>query len=113
MVGVSPSRVSRDQVRQASLLDVTSEHAFRGRRSADITHAYEQNIDSRAVRLYRDVLRDLQLDKARELSGSINPFVYQQHLFKHPGYRALLGAFGANLLFKTGSRPVKRQGDHA
>ncbi len=27
---------------------------------------------------------------------------YQQHLFAHPGYRALLGAFGANLLFKTG-----------
>lgn len=38
---------------------------------------------------------------------------YQQHLFAHQGYRALLGAFGANLLFKTGSRPVKRQGDHA
>ncbi|MGE0023640.1 MAG: phosphoenolpyruvate carboxylase, partial [Hyphomicrobium sp.] len=37
---------------------------------------------------------------------------YQQDLFAHPGYRALLGAFGANLLFKTGSRPVKRQGDH-
>ena len=37
---------------------------------------------------------------------------YQQQLFAHPGYRALLGAFGANLLFKTGSRPVKRQGDH-
>jgi len=37
---------------------------------------------------------------------------YQQALFAHPGYRALLGAFGANLLFKTGSRPVKRQGDH-
>ncbi len=38
---------------------------------------------------------------------------YQQHLFAHPGYRALLGAFGTNLLYKTGSRPVKRQGDHA
>ena len=38
---------------------------------------------------------------------------YQQHLFAHPGYRALLGAFGPNLLFKTGSRPVKRQGEHA
>jgi phosphoenolpyruvate carboxylase len=38
---------------------------------------------------------------------------YQQRLFAHPGYRALLGAFGTNLLFKTGSRPVKRQGDHA
>ena len=37
---------------------------------------------------------------------------YQQELFAHPGYRALLGAFGANLLFKTGSRPVKRQGEH-
>jgi phosphoenolpyruvate carboxylase len=38
---------------------------------------------------------------------------YQQRLFAHAGYRALLGAFGTNLLFKTGSRPVKRQGDHA
>jgi phosphoenolpyruvate carboxylase len=38
---------------------------------------------------------------------------YQQRLFAHPGYRALLGAIGTNLLFKTGSRPVKRQGDHA
>ncbi|MFM7083902.1 MAG: phosphoenolpyruvate carboxylase [Hyphomicrobium sp.] len=34
---------------------------------------------------------------------------YQQDLFAHPGYRAVLGAFGSNLLFKTGSRPVKRQ----
>ena len=34
---------------------------------------------------------------------------YQQELFAHPGYRAVLGAFGPNLLFKTGSRPVKRQ----
>jgi phosphoenolpyruvate carboxylase len=34
---------------------------------------------------------------------------YQQDLFAHPGYRAVLGAFGPNLLFKTGSRPVKRQ----
>jgi phosphoenolpyruvate carboxylase len=38
---------------------------------------------------------------------------YQQHLFAHPGYRALLGAFGTNLLFKVGSRPAKRQGEHA
>jgi phosphoenolpyruvate carboxylase len=38
---------------------------------------------------------------------------YQQQLFAHPGYRALLGAFGTNLLFKVGSRPVKRQGEHA
>ena len=36
---------------------------------------------------------------------------YQQHLFAHPGYRALLGAFGSNILFKTGSRAVKRQSD--
>jgi len=36
---------------------------------------------------------------------------YQEHLFAHPGYRAVLGAFGANILFKTGSRPVKRQMD--
>lgn len=38
---------------------------------------------------------------------------YQQDLFAHPGYRALLGAYGANLLFKTGSRAVKRQSDTA
>jgi phosphoenolpyruvate carboxylase len=36
---------------------------------------------------------------------------YQQHLFAHPGYRAVLGAFGPNMLFKTGSRAVKRQSD--
>lgn len=36
---------------------------------------------------------------------------YQQHLFAHDGYRAVLGAFGPNLLFKTGSRAVKRQSD--
>ena len=38
---------------------------------------------------------------------------FQQKLFAHDGYRAVLGAFGPNLLFKTGSRPVKRQGEHA
>jgi phosphoenolpyruvate carboxylase len=38
---------------------------------------------------------------------------FQQALFAHDGYRAVLGAFGPNLLFRTGSRPVKRQGDHA
>jgi phosphoenolpyruvate carboxylase len=38
---------------------------------------------------------------------------FQQRLFAHDGYRAVLGAFGPNLLFKTGSRPVKRQGEHA
>jgi phosphoenolpyruvate carboxylase len=36
---------------------------------------------------------------------------YQEDLFAHPGYRAVLSAFGANILFKTGSRPVKRQMD--
>lgn len=38
---------------------------------------------------------------------------YQQELFSQPGYRALLGAYGPNLLFKTGSRAVKRQSDAA
>ncbi|MDX2259028.1 MAG: phosphoenolpyruvate carboxylase [Hyphomicrobiaceae bacterium] len=38
---------------------------------------------------------------------------YQQQLFAHSGYRALLGAMGANLLYKTGSRAVKRQSDSA
>jgi phosphoenolpyruvate carboxylase len=38
---------------------------------------------------------------------------YQEHLFEHPGYRAVLGAFGPNLLFKTGSRPVRRQSEGA
>ena len=38
---------------------------------------------------------------------------FQQALFAHDGYRAVLGAFGPNLLFRTGSRPVKRQGEHA
>lgn len=38
---------------------------------------------------------------------------YQQSLFSHPGYRAVLGAYGPNLLFKTGSRAVKRQMDGA
>ena len=38
---------------------------------------------------------------------------FQQGLFAHDGYRAVLGAFGPNLLFKTGSRPVKRQGEHS
>jgi phosphoenolpyruvate carboxylase len=38
---------------------------------------------------------------------------YQEHLFEHPGYRAVLGAFGPNLLFRTGSRPVRRQSEGA
>jgi phosphoenolpyruvate carboxylase len=37
---------------------------------------------------------------------------FQQRLFAHDGYRSVLGAFGPNLLIKTGSRPVKRQGEH-
>ena len=36
---------------------------------------------------------------------------FQQALFAHDGYRAVLGAYGSNLLFKTGSRAVKRQSD--
>ena len=57
----------------------------------------------------RSVLQDtnLALDFLARLRD------YQQQLFAHPGYRAVLGAFGPNLLFKTGSRPVKRQRDHA
>ena len=38
---------------------------------------------------------------------------FQQALFSDDGYRAVLGAYGANLLFKTGSRAVKRQTDTA
>ena len=38
---------------------------------------------------------------------------YQQALFAHDGYRSVLGAFGPNLLFRTGSRAVKRQSDTA
>jgi phosphoenolpyruvate carboxylase len=48
---------------------------------------------------------DLRLDFIGRLRA------YQEHLFAHPGYRAVLGAFGPNILFKTGSRPVKRQSD--
>ncbi|HET6322291.1 MAG TPA: phosphoenolpyruvate carboxylase [Hyphomicrobium sp.] len=48
---------------------------------------------------------DLRLDFLGRLRD------YQEHLFAHPGYRAVLSAFGANILFKTGSRPVKRQMD--
>ena len=49
--------------------------------------------------------QNLRLDFLLRLKG------YQQALFAHPGYRAVLGAYGANLLFKTGSRAVKRQMD--
>ena len=48
---------------------------------------------------------DLRLDFIGRLRA------YQEHLFAHPGYRAVLSAFGANILFRTGSRPVKRQMD--
>ena len=50
---------------------------------------------------------DLRLDFIGRLRA------YQEHLFEHPGYRAVLSAFGPNILFKTGSRPVKRQMDAA
>jgi phosphoenolpyruvate carboxylase len=48
---------------------------------------------------------DLRLDFIGRLRA------YQEHLFAHPGYRAVLSAFGANILYRTGSRPVKRQTD--
>ncbi len=48
---------------------------------------------------------DLRLDFIGRLR------TYQEDLFAHPGYRAVLSAFGANILFRTGSRPVKRQMD--
>jgi phosphoenolpyruvate carboxylase len=51
-------------------------------------------------------------DRTMSLDFQLRLRDYQKRLFQHPGYRALLGAFGANLLFKTGSRPVKRQGEH-
>ncbi len=38
---------------------------------------------------------------------------YHQALFGHEGYRAVLGAYGSSLLFRTGSRAVKRQSDGA
>lgn len=53
------------------------------------------------------------LDQNLSLDFLLRLREYQQHLFAHPGYRSLLGAFGANILFKTGSRPVKRQSDTA
>jgi phosphoenolpyruvate carboxylase len=34
---------------------------------------------------------------------------FHQRVYKDPGYRSLLAAFGPNLLFKTGSRAMKRQ----
>ncbi len=49
--------------------------------------------------------QNLGLDFLLRLRG------YQQQLFAHPGYRAVLGAYGPNLLFRTGSRAVKRQSD--
>ena len=51
--------------------------------------------------------QNLSLDFFLRLRG------FQQSLFAHDGYRAVLGAFGPNMLFKTGSRPVKRQGEHS
>jgi len=51
--------------------------------------------------------QNLSLDFFLRLRG------YQQQLFGHAGYRAVLGAFGSSLLFRTGSRAVKRQSDGA
>lgn len=56
-----------------------------------------------------------RLDPFYEQSGwSLDFFLtltdYHQHLSDHPGYKALLGSIGPNLLFPTGSRAVKRQG---
>lgn len=51
------------------------------------------------------------LDQNLSLDFLLRLREYQQNLFAHPGYRALLGALGANILFKTGSRAVKRQSD--
>lgn len=60
-------------------------------------------IDDREDPFYAD--ENLSLDFFLRLRD------YQQQLFTHPGYRAMLGAFGPNLLFKTGSRALKRQSD--
>ncbi len=52
-------------------------------------------------------------DESLSLDFYLRLKAYQQDVFKNEGYRALLGAFGPNLLFKTGSRAVKRQSDQA
>ncbi|MGH1419172.1 MAG: phosphoenolpyruvate carboxylase [Hyphomicrobiaceae bacterium] len=52
-------------------------------------------------------------DESLSLDFYLRLKAYQQDVFKNNGYRALLGAFGPNLLFKTGSRAVKRQSDQA
>lgn len=51
--------------------------------------------------------QNLSLDFFLRLRG------YQQALFSHDGYRAVLGAYGSSQLFRTGSRAVKRQSDGA
>ena len=53
--------------------------------------------------LYRDT--DFTLDFFLRLAG------YHQRLFADPDYRVALGAFGTNLLYKTGSRKSIRQHD--
>ena len=58
------------------------------------------------------MIRSMRITTCRSIS-CYGCSAYQQHLFAHPGYRAVLGAFGPNLLFKTGIRAVKRQSDHA
>ncbi len=49
------------------------------------------------------------LDQDLSLDFLLRLREYQQNIFSHPGYRALLGALGSNILYKTGSRAVKRQ----
>lgn len=60
-----------------------------------------------------DVVDPFYADETLGLDFLLRLREYQQHLFAHPGYRAVLGAFGPNLLFKTGSRAVKRQMENA
>ena len=61
----------------------------------------------RAERIRSTRTQNLRLDFLAAAEG-----LSSSTLFAHPGYRAVLGAFGPNLLFKTGSRPVKRQSEH-
>ena len=59
--------------------------------------------------LVEDVTDPFYEDENQQLDLLLRLRGYQQDLFAHSGYRALLGSFGPNLLFRTGSRAVKRQ----
>ncbi|WP_350335895.1 phosphoenolpyruvate carboxylase [Coralliovum pocilloporae] len=74
---------------------------------ASMISLYEagQDVSDAPDPFYED--RDIVLDFSSRLRR------YQQDLFAHGGYRTVLGAFGANLLYRTGSRNVKRQRDYA